>query len=129
MTARQRFCDGAKAFIAGPEACPARQRHRAEQVRIDVTDSCLRQRVPLDEIEHFRIAGDRRGRERLQEAAQDSAIFQPAADEFPDDERMAKHLAGVERLHKLRVAGSKVLDPDRSIDEDQAGSTCLRGTG
>src|SRR3972149_7798162 len=96
---------------------------------IDITDTPAHQAVPFDEEQYLVIGGDRNSRKILQQGQNRFAVLQIATGEFADDKRMRQRPAGVQQFHQRRLTGAQVVNPNRTINQDHAGSDRRRGTG
>lgn len=96
---------------------------------VDVADAEARESVPLDEMHHFLMRGDLRLGHVLQRRQNRLALPQIAQRQFTDDKRMRQHAAGIEQAGKAIVTRPQMIDPDRRIGEDHAGSGRRRAAG
>lgn len=89
---------------------------------IDITDTPAHRTVPFDEEQYLVIGGDRNSRKILQQGQNRFAVLQIATGQFADDKRVRQRPAGVQQFDQRRLTGAQVVNPDRTIDQDHAGS-------
>ena len=73
-------------------------------MRIDVAEPLAHQAPALDQRQHFRLRGQRRGRQLLEQPEQRGAVRQGAAGELADDEWMYGDLAILQRIGQHGIA-------------------------
>jgi hypothetical protein len=87
-------------------------------VCIDPADAGPHETGRLHEGEHLVVVGNDGPRQLRKQSEKLLPPREATAGELPDDERMAKHLYGVEPCRQARVSAPEVVHPDRSINED-----------
>jgi len=95
----------------------ARQRCGRQKVRIDPADSRPHEAMSFDERQRFVVRRRDDRRELSQEMEHVGTLREIAARQLAHDERMRSDLTLLEEGFEPRVAVSKVIDPDRSVDE------------
>ena len=114
--------------VAGPELRTLGQRHRRQQVNIDIPDAFAMKDVALDELQHLVAIGHLSGRQILQQFEDRIAIAQTFASDLACHEWMHRNDRALQQVDKRRITAAKVIDPDGRVDQNQAGlSRRLRG--
>lgn len=128
MRAAQGSSSLTQLLIARPESCPASQRYRSQQMDVDIPDSFAVQGMAFDELHYLAVSGHHGSRQILQQFKKRLAVTQASASDLAHHERMHHHGRTLQQVDKPRVATAEVIDPHRSVDQDQAGrSVRLRG--
>ncbi|MCB1906881.1 MAG: hypothetical protein KDH15_05880 [Rhodocyclaceae bacterium] len=96
-------------------------------MRVKVADPHAAQGVLPDEQAHFIIGGDVDLRQPLQRVGHFAAMSEIAERQLRIHHRMTRHPAVVEDSDEIVVDLPEVVDPDRRIDQDHAGSERRRG--
>jgi hypothetical protein len=96
---------------------------------VNVADAPAHQGAPLDVIQRLRVRRHRRRRQFPQKAEHFAAVFQIAARQLAQDERMHQHAALFKGHGQRRCAGTQMIDPNRRVDQDHADCERRRGTG
>lgn len=112
--------DLGQASISGPK-CHASQRCRNQKVSVNPADSAAHQTVPLNERQHLIVASHWHMRQALKQGQHFSAAVQRAARQFTNDEWVRFHFSPVEQITERRVAPTKVIHPDRRINQHDRG--------
>jgi hypothetical protein len=97
-------------------------------VSIDVTDPQTGKRMAVNETERFVVARCGRLRKIQQRIDNNLPLAQRAERDFTDDVRMRQHFAPLEELAEDYIARTKMIDPDRRIDQDHLADGRRRGT-
>ena len=118
--ASKRLCSPAQAFVARPECCAFGQRHRSQQVCIDIADALAVQAPVFDEPEHFCALGHCNCRQTLQQLQHRRTVPQTSTCNLANHERMHDDHRTFQKVHKLRVAAAKMVNPHGRVDQNQA---------
>ena len=116
-----------QALVTRPELRARCEQRPCQQMRIDVANATSEQPMILYEGMNFFIAGDESRGQSTKRLENDVSLPKAAQCQLPNYEGMGKNLPPVEQLGKGRIVMSKMIDPDRSVDQDHAGSGRRRG--
>ena len=100
-------------------------------MRVDQADPRGGEPVVFDEVQDLAFAGGGCLRKRLKQRQKLRSVGQPAAREFPDDQRMACDPRFAQERPQSSIPCTKERDPDWRIDQDHGYglSGHRRGTG
>jgi hypothetical protein len=98
-------------------------------MRVDVPDAKGERRVLVDEMQNLVICGDRHPRQVRQRTENKITLPQIPQRKFADHEGMHHNLTPLEKIAEGFVAGTQMVDPNGSIDQDHAFSDRRRRTG
>ena len=98
-------------------------------MRVNVADAPAVKSFPIDETNNLRIVGDCGMREVLQAAQHDLALTQIAHRQLADHKGVRQYPAAIEEVGQGCIAGPKMVDPDRRIDQDHLLVGRRRGIG
>src|SRR5262249_54597333 len=90
-------------------------------MNIDEPDTAPEQGVMVDEMQDLLVGGHARAWQVRQGAKHDLAPTQIAQGDLADDKGVRQNQARIQQRGKRMVAGSQVIDPDGSVDQDHAG--------
>ena len=82
----------------------------------------------LDEAQHFLIARDDGLRQVLQRSENDAALAQSPECKLACDEGMHQNLCRLEQPDEVLIRPTEMIDPNRTVGQDQTG-LCLRRGG
>ena len=84
---------------------------------IDVADAPPHQTMAFNEKQYFVVAGSLERRHQAQLVKNISTGFQVAAGKFANNIRVNTDLTGLQKLDKAGMMPSKMIDPDRRVDQ------------
>jgi hypothetical protein len=96
--------DAVQSLVTRPQCRSPGQSNRGEQMDIDVPDSAPEQRVPVDEMQNFRIGGDAKLGQVRQRTQDKRALTQIAQGKFTNYEGVRKNRSGFEQPDERPVA-------------------------
>ena len=113
--------------LTRPETRVGGQPGSRDQLGVDVADAGSCETLPIDEAQDLLVGGHRGLGKPLQKADHLAATTEVAQAEIPSDPRMAEDGSALKKPAECRVAGAKVVDPDRGVDQDHRDADRRRG--
>jgi hypothetical protein len=87
-----------QSLIMRPPRRSGGQSNRSEQMDIDVSDPAPKQRVPVDEVQDFRVRDDARLGQARHGAQNELALTQIADGQLTDDEGVRQYHSGIKSV-------------------------------
>jgi hypothetical protein len=87
-------------------------------MHVDISDTSTHQRLLLDEFQHLGVGCNRRVWQPSEKAQNLFTIADISARELANDERVNQDLVTLEQGDEVWLTSAKVIDPDRSVDEN-----------
>ncbi len=94
---------------------------------VDIADAEAMETLTLDQVENFVGRCDGRLKLSLQHPDDDLPLADRSKSNLAEHEGVNQSLFPRHRVAKARVGASEMIDPDRRIDDDHAGSLRRRG--
>src|ERR1700740_3289817 len=98
-----------------------------KKVNVDIADTSPHKASVLYKEKRFFLGSRCEPRQRSQQSEDFRAVAQAATSQFADDEIVATDLSGFQQGRHRWVADSKVLNPDRRIDQYHGLTSRRRG--
>src|SRR5262245_61046870 len=90
---------------------------------IDISNTSAKQCMQVDELQHLAIVGDHGLRQFRKGADYQIALTDGTEGQLAGHKRMHEHLAATEQARKKTIAAAQMIDPDRRVDQNHAGSS------
>jgi len=87
-------------------------------MNVDVANAPSHQSATIDKLKRFIFGSYRRQWKLAHQRKNLRAAFQIAARKLAKNERMHQHQSIVQRVEKMRLAATEVVDPHRRVDQD-----------
>ncbi len=117
-----------QSLVASPEFCSV-QGCGSQQVHVDVTDAYAMETMALDVAKNLGGFSNCRHRQVLEQVQRQRAIRQAAAGNLSDDEWMHDHCVIFKQLGQTHISDSKMINPHRCVDQNQAAVSWRRRGG
>ena len=110
--------DSEQPLVARPQLCPA-DRCRGQQMNIDVANSFAMEAEAFDIAKNLIEFCNDCHRELLEQLQGQCALRQAATSNLANDKRVDEHRIALQQIDKLSIPPSKMVYPDRGVDNDQ----------